>query len=116
MDLELRELDKYTGTEHYYNFMGVLITDGVKYIMENGYTWFVADVVALIKAHPRIREYLKRDTFLTARLEVEDNEADLILEDGDYNKLYSQHYSFTDAKRNLKLFYVSGVLMLSNEY
>jgi hypothetical protein len=117
-DLDLKHLPYYVGTQQYYNVFGVLVTEGVKYLMDNGYSWFVTDTISLIVAHPKIRKYLQTDTFITARLEVntEKAQADLILEDGNYNRLYAQHYDFTDAKRNLKLFYDNGVLMLNTEY
>jgi len=37
-DLELKALNEFIGTQNYYRYMGVLLTDGVKYIMENGYS------------------------------------------------------------------------------
>ena len=38
-DLELKKLDNFFGgTENYYKFhMGTVITDGVKYVCDNGY-------------------------------------------------------------------------------
>ena len=47
-DLELKDLGQYYGTTQYYNIMGVNITDGVEYIMKNGYSWFVTDTIAVI--------------------------------------------------------------------
>jgi hypothetical protein len=116
-DLELRDLETFYATQNYYKYMGVLLTDGIKYIAENGYSWFVTDAVSIIVAHPKIRRYLARDNFLTIRLKLNgDKTAEMIFEDGNYHKLYRQHYEFTDAKRELTLFYVDNVLMLSNEY
>jgi hypothetical protein len=120
-DLELKALNSYCGTQNYYRYMGVLITDGIRYIMENGYSWFVTDAIAVIVAHPKIRRHLQKDDFLTINLKLNKDEdgyatADMIFEDGDYNELYRQHYDLTDAKRELKLFYTGNTLMLSNEY
>lgn len=36
--------------------------------------------------------------------------------DGNDNVLYRQNYDYTDAKRDLTLFYADNVLMLSGEY
>jgi len=102
--------------------MGVLLTDGVKYIMENGYSWFITDAIALIICPPpKLKKHLQKDDFLTIELKLKNDKdgyttADMIISDGNYNVLHKQHYDLTDAKRELKLFYVKPVLMLSSEY
>ena len=112
-DMELRYISQYYGTQQYYNLLGVLVTEGVKYVVDNGYSWFVTDAIAVIKCVAKVRA----EPFLTVNLKLTaENEADLIIEDGNYNKLYRQHYDFTDAKRELKLFYTDNVLMLNTEY
>jgi len=118
-DLELRDLPYYHGTFQYHNVMGVNVTDGIIYIMQNGYSWFVTDTLAVIKIPPKkLKEYLAKDYFLSITLELKNGEADLEITDGNYNVLYRQHYTLTDAKRELKLFYDkrTNVLMLSGEY
>jgi hypothetical protein len=117
-DLELRDLEAFYATQNYYKYMGVLLTDGIKYIAENGYSWFVTDAVAVIVAHPKIRRYLARDNFLTIRLKLnkKENSAQMVFEDGNYKKLYVQKYKITDAKRELTLFFCDNVLMLASEY
>ena len=117
-DLELKQLGQYYGTQQYYNVMGVNVTEGVKYIMDNGYSWFVTDFIAVIKFRNKFPK-LRNQPFLTVKLKLCGDvvrwEADLIVEDGNNNELYRQHYDFTDAKRELKLFYTDNVLMLSGE-
>lgn len=113
MDLELKRLGEFIGTVEYYNVFNTHVTQGICYIMENGYSWFVTDVIAIIKFKPKPW----REPFLTVKLKLTaKNEADMIIEDGDYNRLYRQHYDYTDAKRELTLFYTGNVLMLSSEY
>ena len=109
MDKELKDLNQFYGTEHYYNVMGANVTDGVKYIMDNGYSWFVTDMLVILKM--KIRE-----PFCSVKLKVEDSKAEAIITDGNDNKLYSQKYEYTDAKRDLELYFTDNVLMLSNEY
>ena len=111
-DLELRDLDNYIGSEKLYRVMGANVTDGVIYVMNNGYSWFVTDAISLIKTK------LKNEEFLTAELHLnkENNTADMVITDGDNHILYRQRYKWTDAKRDLKLYYTDGVLMLNNEY
>jgi hypothetical protein len=95
---------------------GVLVTEGVKYIMDNGYSWFVTDFIAVIKFREKFPK-LRNHPFLTVKLKLTgDSEADMIIEDGNYNELYRQHYDFTDAKKELTLFYTDDVLMLNSEY
>ncbi len=120
-DLELKALNQFYGTQQYYRYMGVLLTDGIRYIMENGYSWFVTDAIAVIVAHPKIRRHLQKEDFLTIKLKLNKDKdgyttADMIMEDGNYNELYRQHYDITDAKRELKLFYTGNTLMLASEY
>jgi Family of unknown function (DUF6876) len=127
-DLELKELGSFIGTEQYHRgFLGVNCTDGVKYVMENGYTWFVNDAVAVLKTMPKFRN----EPFVVVRLnlhdppyEVYDPESDsdiksvatLVMDDGNNNPLYHQEYQATDAKVNLKLYFADNVMMLASEY
>jgi len=111
-DLDLKGLNGFYGTQQYYNVLGIKITDGVKYIMDNGYAWFVTDSIAVIQGVAKV----KAEPFLVVRLKrVGEDEADLIIDDGNKNVLYKQHYDFTDAKRDLKLYCEYGVLMLPSE-
>jgi hypothetical protein len=109
-DLYLRDLDDYIGSKKYYNVMGIYVTDGVKYIMENGYSWFVTDAIAVI------RMKLKKEDFLSIKLIVKNDDAMMEISDGNGHVFYRQRYEWSDAKRNLTLFYVDNVLMLSSEY
>lgn len=109
-DLELKQLGHFTGTQKYVNVMGVNVTDGVEYIMENGYSWFVTDSIAVIKSE------LKDEEFLSISLKLKDNTGEMIITDGNNKILYTQQYKYTDAKRDIKLFYCDNILMLNNEY
>lgn len=109
-DLELKELEQFCGTEQYHKVMGLNATDGVAYIMQNGYSWFVTDAVAVI------RTKLAGQEFLSIKLEVNDSKAKMLITDGNDLILYTQDYEYTDAKRNLSLYCTDGVLMLNSEY
>ena len=111
-DLELRQLEQYHGTEQYHNMMGVKITDGVKYIMEQGYGWLVTDFIVVAKLKPELRT----QEFLTVTLKLENNKAEMIVTDGNEKTLYTQKYVLTDAKRNFTMYYEGDVLMLAGEY
>jgi len=112
-DLTLKALGQFIGTQQYFRVLGANVTDGVKYIMDNGYSWFVTDALAVIL----FKRELRGQPFLTVELKLlEDREADLIITDGNNNTLYSQHYEFTDAKRDLTLYFENGVLLLNSEH
>ena len=111
-DLELKELEHFIGTENYFNVLGANITDGVKYVMDNGYSWFITDSLVSIKMLPQLRE----QEFLCIDLKIKGGEAEVIISDGNKRVLYKQRYEITDGKRDLKLFFADDVLMLSREY
>jgi len=111
-DLELRELDNYYSTESYHRiYLGAIATDGIAYIMQNGYSWFVTDAITIVTK-------FKNEEFLSIKLQInkENSTADMIITDGNDHVLYTQHYEYTDAKRDLTLYYTGKVLMLSGEY
>jgi hypothetical protein len=115
-DLELKALDSFIGTTRYYRVWNVNVTDGVKYIMENGYSWFVTDSV--IEIINLVRRYPDASNFMVVKLKVnrEKSTAVVSFEDGNGKVYKRRRYEFTDAKRDLTLFYQDGVLMLNNEY
>ena len=113
IDLNLRDLHYYTGTERYHKLLGVNITYGIDYIIKNGYSWFVTDALVSI----RMKKNLKEQEFLSVKLIInEDKTAVVNIEDGDLNVLYTQEYKYTNCKVNLKLFYTDDVLLLAGEY
>jgi len=108
-DLELKELNQFYGSEKYHHYWGKILTDGVAYIADNGYSWFVSDIIAVINVK------LARHGFLSIKLNVIDDEAKMVITDGNGKELHSQKYKYTNAKRNLNLFYTDGVMMLDTE-
>ncbi len=110
-DLKLKDLRQFYGTEKYYKgFLDVKYTDGVYYISDNGYSWFVTDSIAVIKTK------LKDEGFLSIKLMIDGDKAVMTIDDGNNNILYKQKYEYTNCKRNLNLFFTNNVLMLSSEY
>jgi len=114
-DLTLKDLNQYYGTEGYHNVMGVNVTDGIAYIIKNGYSWFVTDFISLVITK---HESIKDEEFLSIKLKLNADEHKAIMEvtDGNDKILYTQNYEYTDAKKELNLFYTDGVLLLSGEY
>ena len=113
-DLELKSLGNFYGSEHYYRLMGgINATDGVHYIMENGYSWFVTDAAVILRMEPKVRG----QDFVVVRLKLlPEGKAKVVYEDGNDNILFEQSYDFTDAKKELELFFADDVIMLASEY
>jgi hypothetical protein len=112
VDLALRDLGQFTGTESYHMVLGFKVTDGILYLTQNGYAWVITDTLAVIKCRPDLRA----QPFLAIKLKVKNSEADVTIEDGNDKEFYRQHYDFTDAKRDLILFFEDGVLLLATEH
>jgi len=113
-DLTLKDLNQYYGTEQYHNVMGVNVTDGINYIIQNGYSWFVTDFISLVK-----HESIKEQEFLSIKLKLNthgNKTALMEITDGNENILYTQRYDYTNAKRELNLYFINEVLLLSGEY
>ena len=113
-DLELKDLGQYYGTTQYYNVMGVNITDGVEYIMKNGYSWFVTDFLSI--AMFKIKKEWKDESFICIKLKLDGDKGLMLVTDGNENELYKQKYEFTNAKQELTLYLCDNVLLLSQEY
>lgn len=111
-DLDLKELESYTGTQQYHNILGFNVTDGIAYIIQNGYSWFVTDSLAVI----RFDEKIKKLEFLSIKLKLDGNKAQMLITDGNDNILYTQDYTYTTAKKELDLYFTNGVMLLSQEY
>lgn len=112
-DLTLKDLNQYYATENYYKVMGLNVTDGINYIMKNGYCWFVTDFLSLIVTN---HKNLRAEQFLSIKLKVTNKKAVMEVTDGNEKILYKQEYEYTDAKRDLSLFFTDEVLLLSGEY
>lgn len=111
-DLQLKGLGQFIGTTQYWKgWLDTNYTEGIKYISENGYSWFVTDAISIIKVK------FMQEPFIVIMLKLlDDNKAQMIIDDGNGNVLYTQDYEYTDAKRELTLYFIDNVLMLSGEY
>jgi len=112
-DLELKDLNKYYGSENYFNVMNTNVTDGIYYIMKNGYSWLVTDFLVVAKSD---NFKIKDESFISVKLKLKDDTAKMIVTDGNDKILYTQDYEYTNVKREVTLFYIDNVLLLSSEY
>jgi len=112
-DLELKDLGQYYGSVNNINVLGIQCTEGIQYIMNNGYSWLVTDLLPKVK----FDKMLMDEEFLSIELKLlADKGAQVTIGDGNGNVLHTQDYAYTDAKVELKLFLTNGVLMLAGEY
>lgn len=115
IDMELKDLDDFVGTEQYHNvLLGIKATDGIKYVMENGYRWFVTDAVSIVV----MEKAVKAEDFVKISLEMNDGKATVTYTDGNNHELYRQKYAFADAKKSFSIYYdrASNVMLLPSEY
>jgi hypothetical protein len=112
-DLSLKDLGQFFGTEQYHKiWLNTTATDGIIYVMENGYSWFITDAVSVIKT-----TNLKDQEFLSIKLKLtKDNRAQMIITNGNEKILYTQDYTYTNAQREIGLYFIDGVLLLTGEY
>lgn len=112
-DRYLTNINQFYGTTQYYDVMGTRITDGVKYLMDNGYSWAVTDAVAVLQAEPKVMG----KEFVSVKLMRNATGGCVIrYEDGNEKLLYQQKYEHTDAKVDVQMFYENGVLLLPSEH
>ena len=104
-DLELRNLDKFSDGWYVYDITEFndggrnKISEGVKYIMKNGYTWLVKDALAVIE------QRLKKPVVVVKLKLNKDGSAVVTYKDLKGHLLYRQKYRWTDAKREVELIY-----------
>jgi hypothetical protein len=113
-DKELKQqMSQFTGTKNYYkDFMGILITDGVKWFAESlNAFWIVSDAIVII------RMKLKGEDFVVVRIVSMDNKAIITYEDSNGKILHEQKYRYADLfDAEIKLYYRDNVMMLPSEY
>jgi hypothetical protein len=110
-------LSHFTGNEHYYRLnRRCLITDGIKYLADEGGTYWLLDAAASY-----LLELGISDWFVLVRLVVNHSKAVLTLEDGNGAVHASQQIPFTDFSLAEQVMYAcwdrnQWVLMLPSEY
>jgi hypothetical protein len=120
-------LDMFTGTEQYHSmgqlFNNAVVTDGVKYIMDNGYSWLVTDALSVIVCtknaivnKARLIQKLRSEQFLVIELILKKKRAIMQISDGNGKVLYKQKYGFTDADTEVKLYFTDNVMLLPSEW
>ena len=116
-----KQLTQFSGTENYYRIMpNVLMTDGAKFVADNGEAYWLMTTIASY-----LPEFNEKETFIVATLQVTrtatSSHAILKLDDGNDNILAQQFIEYTDFELDeIKLYACySGdmwVTMLPSEY
>jgi hypothetical protein len=112
----LIELKQFTGSEQlYFNplFRKFRYTEGVKFLAQNAKCYWLLDYV-FSNQNERV---LKENEFQTWKIKVENDKAEIIVEDGNHKKLKSFKLDFTDFPLpEFTLWFVNDTLMLPSEY
>jgi len=113
--LKEESLVQFTGTEKYYSYFTLKLTDGVKYLAEEGKCFWLLDIIASYQ--PKYHQV----PFQLWELEVkEDKSATVYMrEDSDsgYPFLVKQFIPYTDFPLNsIKLYVIDKVVLLPSEY
>tara|TARA_Y100000310_G_C20048847_1_gene519608 strand:- start:47 stop:403 length:357 start_codon:yes stop_codon:yes gene_type:complete len=109
------KLKMFIGTEQYYkDYLGILLTDGVKYLMEEcKCCWLISDIASIWKTK-------NLDDFHIVEIKKVENGAVLKIKSDNGIKIktiYKQEYEYTDfILDEIKLYLINGVLLLPNEY
>jgi hypothetical protein len=112
--LKQGDLDQFIGTEEYHKYMaGVVLTDGVKYLAEEGKCFWLIDIVCSYQhTHSKV-------PFQLWEMEVKDDKSAVVTmrEDTGKKALVMQRIGYTDFPlKSIKLYLIDGVLLLPSEY
>ena len=116
-----QQLSKFSGTENYYRIMpNVLMTDGAKFVADNGEAYWLMTTIASY-----LPEFTEKETFIVATLQVSrtatSSHAILKLDDGNENVLAQQFIEYTDFQLDVIKLYACytgdmWVIMTQREY
>jgi hypothetical protein len=116
--ITINELSQFTGTEKYYRYHDLLLTDGAYYLAEKAACFWLMDA---IWSYVVAEQWLGKEDFITCKLNVQDCVGELIFDDGNDRTLASQKIPYTDFPlEGVTLFIVREssqfVVMLPGEY
>lgn len=115
-DLEL-QLRQFTGTETYYRHpLGLLFTDGVKFLADSAGAYWLLDVIASYQPQCRKDAMLAEFQLWTLTVNADRSAVVKCERDAD-DEAFRQEIEFTDFPlREVKLYVCNGVVMLAGEY
>lgn len=110
------DLDQFYGTEQYHrHFLGLLLSDGVAYLMNNGAGWLVD---AIASYQPKLRKNPALQSFQVWELVVKGQKGTLTCRaDSGEKPVVTQKIGWTDFPLpSIKLYVCDGVCLLPSEY
>jgi len=113
------DLTQFTGTSQWYkHHLGLLYTDGVRYLAEQGGAYWLLDAIASWQLQPVVQQDQLLQSIQFWKLTVnEDCSARLICERDQGDVAITQDIPFTDFPlREVRLYCQQGVLLLPSEY
>lgn len=112
----LHDLQNFTGTENWYKnplFPNCLYTDGVKYLAEQANCYWLIDYIFSNQHLSKI----SKEPFQTWTIKTNDNQATIIVEDGNDNLVKKFELEFTDFPlKEFTLWFTDRILLLPSEY
>lgn len=120
MTTKTLNLEGFTGTERYYkHLLGILYTDGVKYLAQEAGAYWLIDAIASWQISPKVKRdpMLQEIQFWKLRVNPDNNTAVLICERDSDDVAITQEIPYTDFPlESVKLYLADGVLLLPSEY
>ena len=113
----LNHLDQFYGTQYYYPLWPkVFLTDGVQFLAQEAACYWLMDAITSHILHPP-----KAEAFVSCKLTVNNDKAELVLDDGNGNVLATQKITHTNFPLESIVLYACWdserwVLMLPTEY
>ncbi len=110
----LEDLGQHHCTTHYYKYLGIVLTDGVKFLCETAGCWWLADIVASLQFEEKVR----KEQFQVYTLTVNPDQSALVkVDDGNGNIVYYQEIEYTDFPLDkIVLWNIDKILILPTEY
>ena len=112
----IQDLKQFTGTEQYYKnpaFPNYVYTDGVKYLAEKAGAYWLIDYIFIYQSELDLFD----EPFQVWILKVTDSKGEVIVEDGNKNRLKKYNLEFTDFPLpEIELWFTDRTLLLTSEY
>lgn len=111
-----QSLEQFTGTEKYYSYLNLKLTDGVYYLAKEGKCFWLLDII--LSYQPKHRQVHFQLWELNID-EAEDKRTAVVTmrEDSGQKALVEQRIPYTDFPLDyIKLYLIDGVILLPSEY
>lgn len=107
------QLNSFYGTTGYHTLPlpcppYVKLTDGVIWLMENGFSWLVTDAMIVVAMVPEV----KSEPFVSIKLKGDK----VTYDNGNGRVLYEQEYMRGDPPFDVSMYYCDNVMLLPSEY